>query len=88
MMRRAVYAWGMKKFGKSRTVLRVYMAFRSDAGVKPFKNLQEFRHAPKSEGGLGRKPQGKALRGEWAAPIDAVAERARREADYQTGGQR
>ena len=85
MMRWAIYAWGEKKFGKSRTTLRTYMAFISDASVKSFKNLQEFRHAPKCEGGLGHKPQGKAIRRDWAEPVDMMAERARREADYQIG---
>jgi hypothetical protein len=38
------------------------MAFGPDAPAKPFKNLEEFKHVPKDEGGLGHKPRGKAMR--------------------------
>jgi hypothetical protein len=50
MMRRAIYACGEKKFGKSRASLRAYIAFGADVQVKPFKNLEEFKQVPKDEG--------------------------------------
>jgi len=78
--RKGFYAWGEKTFGKSQTTLSSYIAFSSHDAGKSFKNLQQFRAAPKELGGLGHKPQGKALRREWTAPVDAVAEQARRDA--------
>ena len=63
MMRPAIYAGGEKKFGeKSSKSEGLHSVRESRTPVKPFKNLEEFKHVPKDEGGLGHKPRGKAMR--------------------------
>ena len=74
------YEWATKKFGKSRERIRTYVALGSNAHAKSFKNLDHFTHSPKSQGGLGHAPRVTALRREWGAPVDEVAQRAQREA--------
>jgi hypothetical protein len=54
--RATFYAWS-EKIRKSRLSLRGYTAFGSDAPVKSFKNLEEFTHTPKAEGGLAISPE-------------------------------
>jgi hypothetical protein len=71
------FAWATKKFGISQTTTRRYIAFLSASSAKSFKNLQDYRETPKRQGGSGETSY---VRREWTAPVDAVAERARREA--------
>jgi hypothetical protein len=51
MMGRAIYAWGEKKFGeKSSKSEGLHSVRESRTPVKPFKNLEEFKHVPKDGG--------------------------------------
>jgi len=71
------YRWTSAEFGKTRLTIETYMAWSALGGHKSQKTQREVRLMPKSEGGLGHiKPVARA----WTAPVDAVAERARREA--------
>lgn len=71
------YAWADKNFGKSASTIRTWMAIGSDAKSKSFESLTHFsrerlgRQSARSSGRLHR---------EWTAPVDAVAEKAHREA--------
>jgi len=71
------YEWAEKNFGKKRDQIRTYMALVSTVSRKPFRTLDDFH---KSRGkpvkGYADTPR---LHREWTAPVDAVAERARRE---------
>ena len=76
------YEWAQKKFVKSRTQIMTWTGYAIAVPHKPFKNIQDFRYAPKKEGGLGRNPIhniGRVGRS-WTRPVDEVAERARKEA--------
>lgn len=71
------YRWSEDEFGKSRETIRLCMVWAGLGGSKSFKSKKEVRYTPKEHGGLGHiRPVSR----EWAAPVDAVAERARREA--------
>jgi hypothetical protein len=74
------YAWAQKKFGKSKDTIRTWTQLGSSTRSKQFKNLEHFRTTPKEHGGLGVNYKATALRREWTAPVDAIAERAQREA--------
>jgi len=71
------YKWSTTTCQKSRLTVDTYMAWSALGGTKSFKTQREVRQMPKSQGGLGHI---KPLAREWTAPVDAVAERARREA--------
>jgi hypothetical protein len=76
------YDWAQKKFGKSRTQTTVYLSYAQYAQAsvgKSLKSLHELRYTPKSQGGLGHAPPSARTRS-WTAPVDAVADLARKEA--------
>jgi hypothetical protein len=73
------YAWAQKKFGKSTTSIRTYIAYGIRDGRKSFKNISEFVYTSKDKGGLGQKPRSLIDR-PWTRPVDDIAQRAQREA--------
>jgi len=75
----AFWRYAEKTTGKSRTTVTTWMGAAAVADRKTFKSLRQFRQSPKHEGGLGVLDSKPVVR-DWAAPVDAVAERARREA--------
>jgi hypothetical protein len=71
------YAWATNKFKKSQTQIMTWTAHAGDGGRKPFKSLTETKYTKKEHGGMGwTRPASRS----WVAPVDDVAERARREA--------
>ena len=74
------YQWAERQFGKSKTTIMGWIAFRSSEHHKSFKNKHQFRITPQERGGQGKKPQPTVTRSEWAAPVSEVAQRARDEA--------
>jgi hypothetical protein len=74
---RGFYAWATKKFGRNQATIRLYVARAGSLEDKSFKSNKEFRYTPKSHGGYGHT---RPVAREWTAPVDAVAEQARREA--------
>jgi hypothetical protein len=73
----SLFKWSEKNFGISRDQTMTYMAYTGSGGSKSFKSLREAKYTPKERGGQGHV---RPLSREWTAPVDAVAERARREA--------
>lgn len=71
------YEWAQKKFGKSQSAIRTYLAYRSAQHDKPFKNIEEFKRE-KSPSRIDYDSRRRSR--EWTAPVDDIAERARREA--------
>lgn len=69
------FEWAEKNFGKTRGHLRTYMALSTDTSRKSFRTLDDFREYR----GEDRQRTGRVRR-DWTAPIDAVADKARREA--------
>lgn len=65
------YAWAEKTFGKKPTQIKTYMAVAMATSRKPFKTLDEVTRP--------NRPTAGYLRRDWTAPVDAVAEKARRE---------
>jgi hypothetical protein len=71
------YDWAHKKFGKSIAQIKVYVGYARASVDKPFKHLEDFQRQTKPsryDHTAGRKFR------DWTAPVDEVAERARREA--------
>jgi hypothetical protein len=66
------YEWADKTFRKTRGRIRAWMAASGQSNTKSFKSLRE-TESP------ARKPGASVYR-EWTAPVDAIAERAQREA--------
>ena len=74
------YRWAEKVTAKSQATIRAWMAFGSSTNRNSFKNREQFRYTPKDQGGLGQQPRATAIRRDWAAPVDLVAQRAHEEA--------
>ena len=74
------YDWATRKFGKSQTQIRTYAAYGARNQGKSFKHLEHFVRTPKEHGGMGHTPRIAPMRRDWTAPVDAVADRARKEA--------
>jgi hypothetical protein len=71
------YNWATTKFGKSQTQISRYVSHARGGGSTRFKSLGESRYVAKGRGGHGEiRPASRS----WVAPVDDVAERARREA--------
>jgi hypothetical protein len=71
------YDWAQKRFGKSRTQIMTWTAHAGGLNHKSLKSLHETKYAEKHRGGLGwNRPAAR----EWTAPVDAVADLARKEA--------
>lgn len=68
------YEWAEKTFGKKPTQIRTWMASAAASADKPLKSLREASgHKPPPTG------PGSRIHREWTAPIDAVADKTRRE---------
>jgi hypothetical protein len=71
------YNWATTKFGKSQLTIRTCVARAGAPPNKPLKSLHETKYAEPKQGGLGWT---RPISREWAAPVDEVAQRARKEA--------
>jgi hypothetical protein len=69
--------WAEKTTGKGRTQINTWMGVAAASSHKSFKSLADYRY--KERGHQGASPTGRLSRS-WTAPVDAVAERARKEA--------
>jgi len=74
------YAWAEKVTGKSQSTIRSWIVFGSSTNRNSFKNKEQFRYGSKEQGGLGQEPRPTAIRRDWTAPVDVVAQRAHDEA--------
>lgn len=71
------YKWAVETFQKTKDTIRLCVIRAGLTNPKSFKSNKEVRYAPKKQGGLGHiRPVSRS----WTAPVDIIAERARREA--------
>lgn len=70
------YKWAERTFGKKITQIKAYMSVGALTDGKSFKSIREFQ---RSQGNESATSAG-AVRRPWIAPVDEVAEKARREA--------
>ena len=66
------YEWTNRNFHKSQARIRAWIVASGRSGAKSFKSIRESENP-------ARKPGASVYR-EWTAPVDAIAERAQREA--------
>jgi hypothetical protein len=69
------WRWAEKSFGKTKTQLRVWMAYGSHSHPKRFKTQQQFE-----KDALGYESRGVRPRRDWTVSVSDVADRARNEA--------
>lgn len=72
------FAWAEKNFGKKPDQIRTYVALVETVSDKSFKSLADFKRET-NRGGYAQKPTSGYVHREWTAPVDAVADKARKE---------